>query len=274
MSFGSETLTAGTQSDTKGTGIASESGHWYYQDGRPCYTITGKNGKERSPFIKEALSMELVPGTTTIIGQISSYALQIYGKKQTAWSALTIPRQQGETDEDFVNRIIVESGEHARIAADKGKELHGAIEKAIQGKDFDIKWREHVEKVIATLAQHGIDAFKGRSEHTFSSPLGYGGKMDFWSGDPWFIDFKSKERIEPKKQLAWDNHIQQLAAYGFGVGCKKFRAANCFVGIDDMEIRFVEHEWSNIEAAYGQFLCLLDYWQRTKKFGKYRKQNP
>ncbi len=268
-----ETLTTGTQSDALGTGLASESGHWYYQDGRPCYEITGKNGKQRSPFIKEALSMELVPGTTTIIGQISSYALQIYGKKQTAWSALTIPRQQGESDEDFVNRIIVESGEHARLAADKGKDLHKAIELFIQGIGTS-EWVVHLEKLDATLKQYGINVFKAKAEHTFSSPVGYGGKIDFWSDEPLFIDFKSKERIEPKKQLAYDNHIQQLAAYGFGVGCKKFRAANCFVGIDDMEIRFVEHEWSDIEAAYGQFLCLLDYWQRTKKFGKYRKQNP
>ncbi len=158
--------------------LPSESGHYYYPDGRPCYTITGKNGKERTPYLKEAIAMNLVPGVTTITGQVRKYGLELYGKKQTALSALTMPRLEGETDEDFVDRIIIESAEHAKLAAGRGTDFHASIEKGIQGMAVMEEHKTIVRNVIEALNQYGIDLSQGKAEHSFASPLGYGGKID------------------------------------------------------------------------------------------------
>ncbi len=264
-----ETLTTVVQSKAPGTGIASESGHWYFPDGRPCYTITGKNGKERSPFLKEAMVMALVPGVTTITGQVRKYGLELYGKKQTALSALTMPRLQGETDEDFVDRIIVESAEHGKLAAERGTDFHASIEAGIQGKSVPVEHRAIVEKVIDTLNQYGIDLSKGKAEHSFACKLGFGGKID-WHTDEIVLDFKTKDRVKDVRQLAWPDNCQQLSAYDVGLHYPKWdensRLINVFVGINDEEVRI--HEWTQADSQQGwqAFKALLQLWQITKNY--------
>jgi len=120
---------------------------------------------------------------------------------------------------------------------------------------------------------------------SFASPLGYGGKIDLNTDEPLICDFKTKATIDDKKQLAWPEHIQQLAAYGFGLFAPatnlpayfaaypnfRFRALNVFIGVEDRQVRIVEYEWPDIVEAFAQFSCLLEFWQRIKKFGPYAK---
>ncbi len=264
-----ETLPTDTQSKELRTGIAKESGHWYYPDGRPCYTITGKNGKERSPFLKEAMALALVPGVTTITGQVRKYGLELYGKKQTALSALTIPRKQGESDEDFVDRIIVESTEHGKLAAERGTDFHASIESGIQGKAIPVEHRTIVKKVMDSLNQYGIDLTKGNAEHSFACKLGFGGKID-WHNDQIVLDFKTKDIVKDVKQLAWPEHCQQLSAYDVGLHYPRWdensRLVNVFVGINDEEVRI--HEWTQADSQQGwqAFKALLQFWQITKTY--------
>ena len=35
-------------------GFATSAGHWYRLDGTPCYTVVGKNGKERNATLADA----------------------------------------------------------------------------------------------------------------------------------------------------------------------------------------------------------------------------
>ncbi len=296
MTSSVENLTTDTQSKALGTGIASESGHWYYQDGRPCYEITGKNGKQRSPFLKEAIAMRLCPGTTTITGQTRKYGLELYGKKQTAMSALTMPRLKDETDEAFVNRIIVESAEHAGLAAERGNQLHKAIEDYIRG-NITPEWKEHLILLDKTLQQHGINIMLGQPEHSFATQIDgnwYGGKIDYHvkrisdpvrPQDTWqdaiVLDFKSKDKIEPKKPLIYDEHAMQIAAYGYGLfgivttnrdwKWEAFRGINVFVGVNDCEIRVHEHTPEDLAHGFELFRSILDFWTRKHFFGKYSK---
>ncbi len=264
-----ETLTTKDQSDKARTGIASESGHYYFPDGRPCYTITGKNGKERTPYLKEAMVMHLVPGVTTITGQVRKYGLELYGKKQTAMSALTMPRKQGESDEDFVDRIITESAEHGKLAAERGTDFHASIEAGIQGLTVPVEHRTLVHNVMDALNQYGIDLSQGKAEHSFACKLGFGGKID-WHTDDIVLDFKTKDKVKDVRQLAWPEHCQQLSAYDVGLSypdwSKNRRLVNVFVGITDEEVRI--HEWTQADSQQGwqAFKALLSFWQITKNY--------
>lgn len=245
--------------------LASQGGHWYYPDGTPCYEIIGKNGKARSPYLKEAMELNLHPGVTTITGQVRKYGIEIYGKKQTAWSALTIPRLPNEKDEEFVDRILVESAEHSKLAMEKGTELHRSIEDYIRGQK-SLLWQRHLDNLRDTLNQYGIDIFKGKPEHSFASPLGFGGKTDFVT-DLIICDFKTKEFVGGVKQLAWPEMLWQLAAYDRGIGGPtRRRLLNVFIGIKDCEVRI--HEWTVEDANRGwlAFKALLDFWQITKQY--------
>ncbi len=127
---------------------------------------------------------------------------------------------------------------------------------------------------------------KGNAEHSFASSIDsnwYGGKTDYVkrNGELVCIDFKSKDVIEPKKQLVWDEHSMQIAAYGYGLFGRitsskpwdwdAFRGLNVFVGVNDLEIRVHEHTPEDLEHAFELFRSILDFWTRKNKFGKYSK---
>lgn len=268
---------------TEGKPLPAEGGHWYDRQGNPVYEVpcSSKDGM-RPTTIRDAVKLDLVPSVTAVLGVAAKPGLEAWKAKQILEASLTLPRIDGETLDDYAVRVMEDAKAQSTLARDKGTQLHAAIEAAIRGDEFDILWREHVEKTFSTVAQQcGFSLFDSKAEHSFASPLGYGGKIDAHTDEPLVCDFKTKEKIEDKKQLAWPEHIQQLAAYGFGLFGEKiaigkhaenfspFRALNVFIGVNDKEVRVIEYEWPDIVEAFAQFRCLLEFWQRTKKFAPY-----
>ncbi len=82
--------------------ITSESGHWYTIDGKPKYTIVGKNGKERNTTLRDARKLNLVPSVTTILDVAAKPGLVNWQVNQGIQAALTLPRKVDETDEESV----------------------------------------------------------------------------------------------------------------------------------------------------------------------------
>lgn len=261
---------------TETTPLPAESTHWYdRKTGAPMYEIPCKSKDGNRPVnIGDARKLDLVPSVTMILNVAAKPGLETWKARQILEASLTLPQIAGETLDDYALRVMEDAKAQSALARDKGTQLHAAIEKAIQGEDFDIGWREHVEATFAKVAQQcGFSLFDSKAEHSFASPLGYGGKIDAHTDEPLVCDFKTKERIDDKKQLAWPEHIQQLAAYGFGLWNTgiPFRALNVWVGTEDKQIRVLEYEWPDIVEAFAQFRCLLEYWQRCRKFGPYAK---
>src|SRR3989304_4675368 len=120
--------------DTNKTGRASEKMHFYNPDGRPCYTIVGKNGKERPTTKKDAKKLGLYPSVTTIIAEASSYALENYKINQAIEAALTLPRHEDENSADYIKRVRHDAKEHARIRAEEGTAIHAYPQQRFEGK--------------------------------------------------------------------------------------------------------------------------------------------
>lgn len=255
------------------TSIAVESGHWYAKDGSPCYTMTGKNGKERAVTLRDARELALVPSVSGITQMLPKPALDAWKVNQGIMAALTLPRIAGETDEQFIARVVQDSKEQARKAAEEGGALHGALERDLQCKQVDPRWQGHVSEVHRALLAVGVDLRNGQPEHSFASPLGYGGKCD-WHSRPQnvLLDFKSKPKIEDGKQMAYDEHLLQLVAYAKGFGLPDdCRLLNVFIGVQDR--RVVVHDWSALaehsadhERAWTLFQSLLRTWQLVKRY--------
>jgi hypothetical protein len=249
--------------------IASEGGtHWYDREGNPVYTVPCKSKNAKSEFrptnITDARKLDLVPSFTLIKDQISKPGLEVWKLNQMLAAALTLPRLDNEPPDDFARRVINDYKEEGRRAAERGKDLHAAIEDYVRGQS-SLLYQKHCEKVREALLQppYLIDISSGdwRTEHSFASELGYGGKTDLAYDSGVIIDVKTKERIDDKKQLVWDEHPMQCAAYGYGIFNPKFRGLNVFIGVDDCEVRVFEHTWEDLSRGWEMFKALLRYWQ-------------
>ena len=64
----------------------SEAGHWYTQEGEPCYTqvtASGKNkGKDRNTTLRDARKQNLLPSVTTVQSIQSKPVIVQWAKKQ------------------------------------------------------------------------------------------------------------------------------------------------------------------------------------------------
>src|SRR5512137_1173398 len=107
---------------------ASESSHWYTREGAPKYTVEAKNGNLRNTTLADARKMNLVPSVTTIIGCAAKPGLEAWKLNQMMLASMTLPRAPDEPEDLYVQRVIKDSKEHARAAAQRGTEVHTALE--------------------------------------------------------------------------------------------------------------------------------------------------
>jgi len=241
---------------------ASESQHWYSRDGSPQYTVTAKNGNQRSTTLADARKMSLVPSVTTIIKSAASPGLEAWKLNQMLLAALTLPRIDGEPEEEFVQRVVKDSKEHAKMAAERGSAVHSAIESMYSGVMY-AEYAEHQAGVYREIElEYGITEFQ--PEKSFAHEFGFGGKVDLFSkeGDGVVIDIKTKEFSDPTKVQGFDEHMMQLAAYRKGLYLPNARCANVFVSVTNPGLVVVK-EWSREDLARGwaMFYALLKYWQ-------------
>lgn len=227
--------------------IAAEGGHWYHLDGRPCYEVPKAKGEGTRPTtLADARKLNLVPSVTTILQCAAKPGLEACKTKQLLEAALTLPQRENESLDDYATRVIEDSKAQGLKARDRGTELHAAIENYIRGNLTT--YQMLCLKVDDCLAQHAIPLRSGNAEKSFTSELGYGGKIDYSHNTGILIDFKTKDRLDPKLKC-YDEHLMQCAAYGRGVFMGTFRALNVFVGIDDCEVRVFEHSEEDLQGG-------------------------
>lgn len=241
---------------------ASESNHWYTRDGVPQYTVEAKKGGMRNTTLRDARVMNLVPSVTTVLNVAAKPALTAWLQQQVLLAALTLPRRSDEPEKEYIDRIINDSKEQGRSAADAGTDIHASIQGYYEGKTTG----KHQESVSACA--NAIDNWVGLrtwvSERAFAHELGFGGKCDLYcETDGGFVaDIKTKEFTNPSKVDGYDEHLMQLAAYRVGLGVPKARCANVFVSRSVPNL-VVVREWSleDLDRGWEMFVNLLQFWQ-------------
>jgi hypothetical protein len=232
----------------------------------PRYTVIGKNGKERNTTLRDARTESLVPSVTTILNVAAKPALTAWLMNQVLMAALTLPKLPEESDDDYCKRVMQDSKEQGKAAANEGTDIHAAIQGYYDGQVV----RAHEQSV-----QGCVDRLQGHfgnkpwiAERSFGHELGFGGKCDLFTnvGDGIVVDVKSKEFSDPDKVDAYDEHLMQLAAYRVGLGVPKARCANVFVSRSVPGLAVVK-EWSaeDIDRGWLMFVHLLTFWQLKNK---------
>lgn len=244
------------------TGRASEGGHWYSRDGSCVYEIRGANGNMRPVNLRDARKLGLVPGVSSIAQMEYKPALERWKIEQALMAALTLPRLPNEDEGAFLERARTDSQEQARKAADRGTQIHAAIQGHFEGAPCDADHIPFVMPVRGYLAQR-FGELPWAAERSFAHVLGYGGKSDLTGPDA-VVDFKCKDFGPEKtaKDLAWPEHCMQLAAYAHGFGMPGATCANIFVSTRQPGL-IITREWDpdEIAEAWEAFKCLLKLWQ-------------
>jgi hypothetical protein len=206
--------------------------------------------------------MNLVPSVTTVLNIAAKPALLAWMQQQVLYAALTLPRRPDEPEKEYIDRIINDSKEQGRSAADAGTDIHASIQGFYEGQSTG----KHGEMVSACT--QAIDNWAGPrtwiSERAFAHEAGFGGKCDLYSeADGGFVaDIKTKEFTDPDKIGGYDEHLMQLAAYRVGLGVPNARCANVFVSRNVPGLVVVK-EWplEQLDTGWAMFMHLLSFWQ-------------
>jgi len=229
-------------------------GHWYKADGSPMYTIIGKNGKERDTTLRDAREHNLVPSVTTIMRIAAAPGLDMWKQQQVLKAAVSVPRLDGEPEEDWFSRIMKVSKETSAEAADRGTSMHNVIEDYFNKKPGD--YPDYASAVYFAVAKE----FGNQNwvcEKSFAVD-GFGGKVDLHCEDI-IIDFKTKEVVDDKT-AAYDEQLMQLAAYSRGLGMPDALCANVYVDLAG-NVKIITHDPQDIEKAWQMFTHLLAFYR-------------
>lgn len=239
----------------------SEAGHFYRQDGSPAYTMIGKNGKERPTTLRDARKENLVPSVTAIIRCATAPGLQRWLNEQLLLSAMTSTRLEGEPEQDYINRIIIEAGEQSKKARERGTQIHTYVQSGFEGRPIDIDGEVYYLSALETL-QTEIGKPEWDCEKSFAFN-GYGGKADLVA-DNYLVDIKTSHKPIADLKL-WESHEMQLAAYDHGILNKVYPSgrdcAILYINSNTADSRLV---WANAEQLKRGWKCfnaLLKYWQ-------------
>jgi len=240
----------------------SESGHWYLPDGSPAYRIVGKNGKERNSTVKDAREHGLLPSVTTIIGCASKgEGLQRWLQEQAILAALTLPRLDGESEEDWLSRVVADSKETAKQAAERGTQIHGVIEAFYEGI-YIPELPPYVRAVENAINEH-FGSQLWISEKSFAYG-GFGGKCDLVAKSGFVVDFKTTEKDLDKLDYFFD-HQMQLSAYRQGFEMPKARCAIVYVNALQNKAKLVEIPEDDLRIGWECFTHLLAFYRAKNK---------
>ena len=244
--------------------ILSEAGHWYTLEGKPQYTVIGKNKKERNTTLRDARQLNLVPSVTTILDVAAKPGLVNWQINQGIHAALTLDRQVDESDEQFLYRVRQDSKEQGLKAAEQGTKIHGDINMGFAGKK-DSEVYTHLIKLI----NNSFPNQDWISEGSYTSKeMGVGGQVDLHSKTI-VMDFKTKDDIEGKdaSKLVFDNHGMQLSAYAQGCEYEDVDRVSIFVDRKNTNL-IACHIWDK-ESHYKHvkmFNNILEYWKLVKNY--------
>ena len=245
-----------------------ETGHWYDRAGLPCYQQTTAKGALRGTDVRDARKLGLVPSVTTVLSVLAKDALTNWKVRQAILSALTLTRREGESDDDFLSRVLTDSKAQAKAAAEEGTRIHDAIEDSFKGRPVPNAYRRHVDGVHAKLIELFPDVTDWVAEKSFACPLGFGGKCDIHSPSTGLTgDHKGKDGdFSDGKRLAYDQHFQ-LAPYQVGLCLPTAPGFNLFVSRTHPGA--VAHKiWpvEKMQEGWRVFEAALETWKRLKGF--------
>ena len=129
--------------------------HWYTRDGAPAYEVPRADGKGmRATTVRDARKDDLVPSVTTVLRVLANPVLEAWKQEQCVLSALTLPREDDESEDDYAKRVVLDSKETSRKAMTLGTDVHAAIEDWHMARTGT--YRQEVADILATYVYQAV----------------------------------------------------------------------------------------------------------------------
>ena len=246
-------------------------GHWYTKTGEPAYTQVKKDGGIRNTTLADARKQNLYPSITTILKLIAKPELDAWKQEQAILSALTLPRIDSESEEDFAKRIVKDSSEQGRSAADFGSIIHDIIHNYFMNKvepedSRQVAMNHEIEAMLAKLNLEVV------SMEQVTVGNGFAGKYDMLAkhsttGKYWFIDFKTQDFKD--KPNVYDEWIWQLE--GYSLDSKYAEEVDGAINIvikrsDVSDVAAILHPKDVLKQGRQIFLTIFQLWKLIKGY--------
>ena len=257
--------------------------HWYFPDGTPLHEVPRADGKGQRPTsLRDARKLGLFPSVTNVLSILAKPGLDAWKQEQAILAALTLPRSEEETLDDFAKRVLVDMTSEVGRAADLGSAVHAAIEGYAQGRwlpeDKGVARlfepaRQWFDKEV--IAVHSVEIATAHLE------WGYAGRVDLVAtlrstGLPTVIDFKTQKTRRDKdgnfKPILHDTWPLQLEAYRMALasrdkGLADAAIASVVIGSTD-PVPVVVKVWDDADkdGYFRAFLAARDLWVWQKNY--------
>lgn len=263
--------------------------HYYRKNGDPFYTIPKLDGSgDRPVTVRDAFKVGAYRSVTNVLGVLDKPGLDFWKSEQVILSALTLPRQPGENEHEFAERVVVDAQSQTRKAAEAGTRLHELaawwlIRGEVPAPVSETRFLEPFQNwCMANLdLDHGLIASE---VVVLNHDYGYAGRLDcalrMRDSSIALVDIKTTEvkrspKNDPKPEF-YDEWALQLAAYSrciFADGSyappMPWRLISLV--IDRKQPGCYTHEWTDplnplpsAEPHYQAFLAAARVWTYIK----------
>jgi hypothetical protein len=242
--------------------------HWYLPCGLPFHEVERADGKGTRPStLRDARKVGAYPSVTNVLSVLARPGLDAWKQEQAIIAALTLPRREGEAEDEFAKRVVADMGEQVVKAADLGTSIHAACEVYAQSKALpetpEIRAlfepvREWFDREVERIDR--VEAVVTHAE------FGYAGTADLVarlkSTGSWaVIDFKSQRlRLDAKgnpKPLLYEVWPLQLEAYRQAI----LHAATGKQPLDNVSVVIASTEPAPVVARVWPREEQADYWR-------------
>lgn len=240
--------------------------HFYLRDGQPFYEVENKSkpGEMRPATVRDARQAGAFPSVTNALGMYGKAALTAWLQEQAIYAALTLPRKDGETTDEFAKRVVQDMEEQQRKARELGSAVHDGIACILTGQGQ-----------VDPLAAPYLEPFREWAKYleVFQTEFvvvneveQYAGRCDFYGklcGEIVIADFKTQNRKKGKATFYPDWPLQ-TGAYREPLD-KNAKLASVVIATDEPaepEVRV----WYPDDHYYHLFRCCLDLWRHDKNY--------
>lgn len=240
--------------------LPESNAHWYDpKTGGPRHDAT----------LREARKEGLYGSVTSIIKVAAKPQLQAWLQSQAVLSSLTLPRIEGETDDAFAKRVIVDMNAQSSKAAEFGTQIHKEIERINIGSGF----ATNIKYVNYLIGYY--DWFNGNITEVIhaekvlvNNKVGYAGTVDLVARHKeWgLIVLDVKTQGVKDKPVFYEDWAWQLCAYGQCIESPiRHKLVSCIINSKEpSEPAF--KVWENEGDAWEAFLACHKLWTITKQY--------
>ena len=248
-----------------------DAAHWYGRDGVPMHSVPSLKGKPRPTTVRDARKLGLYPSVTNIIGVIAKPELTSWLQAQAVMAALTLPRNPGESEDAFAQRVVADSLTTRDSAADFGTAFHAGAEQVAHSLAVDAEhpaaaWLHH----YFAWFRRNVVSLRWTEAVLVNHDLGYAGTADLLiehrEHGPCLVDLKTMKLKPEYKVKPYSTWGYQLAAYRKALGLP-VKCLNLIVNSNEPS-EPIEHVWSaeELETGWRAFEAAHRLWVIEKGF--------